>query len=394
MSHDLPQVALLFDTASSWGRSIISGVGEYCQEHGTWRLCFEQWGTAEAHAIPQNWQGNGIIARVANRQQLKQYQSFNVPIVSISSAYMDASVLATVLIDSSKIARLAADHFLQRGFKHFGFLGLRNQAYCRERLAFFTRYVEQGGGGDCLSLEIDNRVQSTSQAGHSQQAIVQWVAQAPRPFALLAWSDDLGRLAIEACQMAGLRIPEDVAVLGVDNDDLICNLMVPPMSSIELGGHRIGYKAACLLDQAMQSGQPVKPDIYMLNPVGIVSRQSTDLLAVEDEVISKALQFIWHNTHRPIQVEDVLEQLDISRRTFERRFRRVVGRTPAQEIRRMRLETARSLLLDTQLTVNAIAIRCGYEYAEHFITHFGKAFGCSPIQYRQMTRKRYGRLSV
>jgi LacI family transcriptional regulator len=215
---------------------------------------------------------------------------------------------------------------------------------------------------------------------------VKWVAQLPKGTAVLAANDRYAWHAVDACRVAGLRVPDDVAVLGVDNDQLIVNLVRPALSSMELPGFRIGIEAARLLAELMDGAkQPAKPRLFA--PTGIVSRASTDILAIEDASVVEAVRFIRHNASRPISVDDVVEAVALSRRNLERRFRSMRGRSILEEIRQAHLERAKQLLRETTLEMPAVARECGMSSAVRFSTMFHAAEGMPPTAFRRLHRQ-------
>jgi LacI family transcriptional regulator len=218
-----------------------------------------------------------------------------------------------------------------------------------------------------------------------QTALVKWLKQLPQPIGILACTDQLGFWLLDACARAGLRVPDQVAVLGVENDETLCAMSHPPLSSVRLGGERVGFEAARLLDRMMRGAKPRKTPL-LLPPLGIESRQSTDAIAAEDPVLAHAIHRVRTDAVAGLRVDDLLESIPISRSSLERGFRRVLGRSPHAEINRVRLQKAADLLTLTELSLDVISLRTGFADKHYFSKCFRDAFGVPPGQYRRSVR--------
>ena len=207
-----------------------------------------------------------------------------------------------------------------------------------------------------------------------------WIRSLPKPVGLLACNDIRGHQILAACRKAGAPVPEEVAVVGVDNYELLCELATPPLSSIEQNTRAIGTRAASILDGMMEGEAP--PGDERIEPGRIITRQSSDVLAIEDADLVQALRFIREHAAQGISVADVLHEVPISRRELERRFKNILGRTPNQEIQRFRFQYVRRLLADTDLPIHVVATKAGFQYVEHMSTAFKRAIGRTPHEYR------------
>lgn len=214
-----------------------------------------------------------------------------------------------------------------------------------------------------------------------QTLIVEWLRKLPKPVGLFACNDDRGREVLEACRLMNLRVPEGIAVLGVDNDEVFCGLAYPPLSSVALNGETAGYRAAELLD-GMMHGLIPKPRRIQVEALGVVTRRSTDIVAVEDEDVASALQYIHREQGRNISVESVVQEVAVSRRNLEKRFRDTIGRTILEEIQITRLERAKRLLLETTYPVSKVAELAGFGTTGYFIQFFQNRVGKTPRKYR------------
>jgi LacI family transcriptional regulator len=209
-----------------------------------------------------------------------------------------------------------------------------------------------------------------------------WLAKLPKPVGLMTCNDDRAQQIIEACKIANLHVPEQIAVVGVDNDELVCELSEPPLSSVVLNAERAGYEAAELLDQLMAGEKMVGQTIWA-RPSRVVTRKSTDILAIEDKDVADAIRFIRENAKKAIQVDDVVRATAISRRVLEKRFRKEVGRSIFGEIKRNRTDLIARMLLETDWSVSQIALKSGFSNIDHFSRYFRQEMGIRPLAFRK-----------
>jgi LacI family transcriptional regulator len=300
------------------------------------------------------------------------------------------SRLSEVCPDSHGAGRMAAEHLMERGFRHFAFVGAWGDApWSVRRGEGFTERIDSAGLA-CTHFPMPKTTRDR-RWGREQAILAQWLRSLPKPLGVLACDDDRGRQVLEACRAARLQVPEDVAVVGVDNDELLCELSDPTLSSVALNTEQAGYDAAALLDRLM-SGRTRKPERILVAPSRVVARRSTDVHATEDRNLSKAVRFIHDNIVRPISVQDIVKHVDCSRRALELRFQRTLGRSVNQEIQLIRVERVKHLLAETDLSVNAIAEAVGFNSANYMIRLFRQKVGQSPTEYRDRVPK-LGRLS-
>ena len=309
----------------------------------------------------------------------------SVPLVGVGGGYgwfRPAMSIPYVGTDNTAVARLAADHLLERGFVHFAYCGYRptpaNGCSKKREEAFHEAIVR--AGHSCAVHNVPDTASDTWE--RLCRELAQWLAGLPRPLGLMACNDSRALQILEACRMAGLRVPEDVAVVGVDNEDAICPFTDPPLTSVDQGSQQTGYEAALLLDQWMD-GEPVAPGKRSVSPVGIVARGSTEILAVDDHDVAAALRFIREHASERIGLDDVSWATGSTNATLRRRFKAVLGRTVHGEIQRVRVERAKRLLVSTESTFRQIARQCGFCSAQHMSTRIRQATGHTPRQYRQ-----------
>lgn len=327
----------------------------------------------------RNWDGDGIIFRSHSRSMVDAVVATGVPAVDTNTAIADHD-FPLVYADDTGVARIACEHFVDRRFAHFAFCTLLEDPWVQfRRQAFLTRLSDLGQTCHCFSAKS-----GPSQLGWDEQRrqLAEWVGTLPKPVAILAANDVCGTRLIDACRSINVPIPEEVAVLGVDNDTVLDPLTSPPMSSIDLNLARIGYEAAALLDRLM-AGDPKPEKPAFIKPAGVVVRQSTDIFAVDDREVANALSFIRRHATEGIKVAHVLEHLCLSRATLERRFAAAIGRSPKDEICRVRLEQVKQLLAHTDYVLPQIAGLTGFKTAAHLSVVFKRQTGLSPGQFRE-----------
>lgn len=383
----LPHVAVLVDTATGWGRRLIRGVVNYSQ-HGAWYLWIKSGGQEAPLWLPPDWRGDGIIARIGTQAAARHVRDAGVPVVNISAIELAGVDFPRVATDLAAAGRLAAEHLLDRGFVYFAYYGLTHRAHVDRHYRGFSQAVASVCN-DCpfFGTTFDAGAGARTAWSTRQRGLARWLKTLSKPVAILTWTTELGRELIQACRREGLLVPEQVAVLAADNDDLLCEACSPSLSGMALTSERIGFEAAKLLDWLMH-GEPPPAGPLLLEPTGVAARQSTDTLAVDDPDLARALAFIRSHATQPIQVADVLREVPVSRRWLERRFHEVLGRGPAAEIRRVRLARAKRLLAETDLPVPEVARLAGFSSREYLAAVFASELALSPRQYRNRNQPR------
>ena len=376
----LPRVTVLVSTASGWGRGIIKGISAFANRHGPWLLQVEPEG--ERCLLPAGWRGDGLIARLSTPKTAESLLRAGVPVVNVSSIALAgrAATIPRVCSDVAAGGALAARHFLDRGFKHFGYVGLQKLSYVREHREAFANLLGEKGCA-CHVLGLGDR----PEVADIPAALIDWLRKLPKPVGVLTWNNSQGRAVIHACRLAGLLVPEDVAVLSGNDDPLLCECCLPQLSAIAVATEQIGETAAELLHLLMQ-GRPLPPTPVLVPPLGINARQSTDTLLVSNPALLQALGFIREHATEPIQVEDILKAVPVARRSLERFFQESLGRSPADEIRRVRLERAKHLLATTDLPIPKVAQASGFGTGEYLATLMRRTVGMTPLKYRAAAR--------
>ena len=379
----LPLVAVLVPASTGWGRSIIKGVAAFANRHGPWHLHVAPEG--ERQALPHGWKGDGIIARLSTPAVARSILAIGCPVVNVSGITLEGvSQRATrVFNDLQATGEMAARHFLDRGFRNFAYVGPPKLAYVREHQEAFTAALDRAGHA-CHAHGLNPGLET---AGRPDR-LIEWLTSLPKPVGVLTWANVQGRAVIDACRRAGLLVPEDVSVLSGVDDPLLCECCMPHLSAITVAAEQIGEQAAELL-LALIERKPLPPTPVRVPPLGIVTRQSTDTLAIGDPLLVQAIGFIREHATEPIGVEDVLRVVPLSRRSLERAFQELLGRSPAQEIRRVRLERAKHLLATTDLPIPKVARASGFGTGEYLAKIFRQATGMTPLKYRGVTQLRH-----
>jgi len=388
MLKNLKKVLLLVDTSIKFGRELLLGVAECSRLHGSWVLY---------HNLPSYRKKND--SRMSS-SRLKEFDGaivFDLAVHSrlfeeIIKAGMPAVVksmrekipgLANIITDNETTGRMAAEHLLRCRLRHFAYCGLDDIYWSRERGKSFSKRLKEAGFETYFYKQPKTELQRLWE--NEQIIIADWLKSLPKPVGLMACSDGRGQGVIEACKIAGLCVPDDVAVIGVDNDDMVCELCHTPLSSIDRNTKKVGCRSAELLDKFM-SGEKMSDQAVILRPTHIVTRQSTDILAIKDSEVIKAVRFIRQHSREAIQVGEVANAIGISRRVLERRFRRALDRSVHDEIKHVRIDQISRMLVETDLSVLQIALAFGYSGADHIDRYFRKEKQMSLLAYR----KEYG----
>jgi LacI family transcriptional regulator len=381
-ARHIRRVALAVPAGVPHLERIIHGVLGYAHRHGRWRVTMSPDFLALSIESLRDWPGDGVIARITDADQARIAARLDVPIVNISGALEDPGV-SMVTVDNRAVGRLAAEHLLQCGFHRFAFYGPRHLWYAQRRAAGFIEAIEATGGRCACSPETP----PPGDAGPSwidiEERLRDWLAQLETPVGLLASSDYQARLVLEACEQLGLSVPDQVAVVGVNNDEIACGFCHPPLSSVACDWQRIGHTAAATLD-ALIDGDATDKVTTFLPPSGVTRRRSTETLVVDDPRAAAAVQYIRDHIDQPIQVADVCEALDLSRRWLEQAFRQWIGCTPREYIWRMRVDRAKQLLLNQpRMKMNRVARLSGFVTTKTLRAIFKRLEGTSPSEFRR-----------
>ena len=373
-------VALLVETSNAYSRGLLEGVLAYVKRHANWSVFVtEQERGADPPKWLTKWRGDGIIARIETDNIAKAVTKTRLPVVDLSAARHVPNI-PWADTDDRAIATLAVDHFLSRGFRNLAYCGDPAFAWSDARCRRFTEYVR----GCNRSLHVHQSIARYDQMfslDREKKRLAAWLKRLPRPAAIMACYDYKAQQILDVCRELEISVPEEIAVLGVDNDRLLCEFASPPLSSVIPDTKRTGYEAAELLER-MMLGESVSVEPLVTKPLGIKTRESTDVLAIDDPDVATALRYIRQHANHNIRVSDVLNQVALSRRVLESRFQKTLGRSPHQEIQRQRTNRIKELLTESDLSISEISSLAGFEHPEYMAAAFKRETGVSPSRYR------------
>ena len=366
------RIGLALDAVAAYGRGIIRGVMNYTHTKSRWTVSVEpQWSFSEPIDI-QRWDVDGLIVQTFSKEFEKRVIKLGVPATNVSNFCEGDMHLPSVLPDDDAVAVMAADYLISLGFRQLAYCWAGNTQYGRLRLEGFRRRAAESG----IPVHECNA---------KLTPLDKWILQLPKPIGVLGCNDDWAHRILNAARQQGVRVPDQLAVVGVDNDELFNALVTPSLSSIALPTEQIGFEAAAQLDRLM-NGEKLKAASTLLAPVRIVPRASTDVLSIEDEDIVLAVRFIREHAAEPLQVDDVLDHVPLSRRSLERRFRQLVRHSITDEIRRAHINRAKDLLANTDLAMPQVAAASGFTTGTRLGIVFHKEVGESPTEFRRRAR--------
>jgi LacI family transcriptional regulator len=385
-ARHVKRIALIYDATRAYDVKVMTGVAAYLQGSDPHSIYIEE-SALKDQRLPdlRSWDGDGIIADFDDPKVSDIVTQSGLPAVGFGGGYgwyEASSRIPYFYTNNVLIAAQAADHLLERGFKHLAYCGYppsRINVWSAEREEAFVGHLARHGM-DVAVFRCGAAVPHEWAA--LQQMLREWLQTLPKPAGVMTANDSRGREVLEACRAAGLRVPAEVAVVGVDNDELLCQLSSPPLTSVEQGAKGLGFAAAAMLDRLMKGEQPAQLH-FVIDPVGVIARLSTDILAVQDPEVARAMTFIREHAGEPIGVRDVVRTTAVSRSTLEARFRKALHCTIGYAIRRAHLDRARHLISETRMPLKHVAVESGFKSVQHMTTSFHRAFAQPPARYRR-----------
>ncbi|MBT1686957.1 AraC family transcriptional regulator [Dawidia soli] len=379
------KIILLCDFGEEYGKSLLRGVTRYSKDHGPWAFCRmpayfrEHLGIDGILQWAREWGAHGIIGQFYHTEEILKFTRAGIPVLAqdFKERFTD---IPNITGDYHAAGRMGAEYFLKKGFSHFAFYGFQHIVWSRERAEGFEERLQQAG--HTVHYYEHNEGAPADIWYYKPSVLIQWLRSLPTPIALMACDDNQGHHITEAARHAGIRIPEDMAVLGVDNDEMVCNLSDPPLSSIGLDTEKSGYDAARVMEQMIHAGTFSGPDI-VVRPTQVISRQSTDIFASQDKYIVSALKYIHDNLDKNLNVEQVLKEVPLSRRSLEKRFIQITGYPVYEYIYNQRIERFTQKLLETDMTIFEIAIDLGLSDSKNIARQFKQIKGVTPMEYRK-----------
>lgn len=377
------QVAIAFPAMTHYERA-YRGVLDYGREHGGWSFM----ASPEAFTTPvqwlTGWPGDGAIVMLTSDADSRAAAKLDMPMVNLTGI-LQTTPIPRVTVDNRAVGRLAVEHLADCGFTRFACYGLRDIWYSQLRVEGFTAAVHDLGGS-CEVYEAPSPLRSRQAWQGETDNLDRWLASLQPPVGLFAVTDHRGRMVVDTCARLGLTVPDDVAVVGVDNDEMTCAWTDPPLSSVDCHSYQIGKHAAALLDQLMQ-GEAVPQRELHIQPREVVQRRSSDVAAVDDPHVAQAAKYVRNHIDRPFGVEALVDHVGVSRRWLEQRFTKTLRCTPHQYISKMRVQAAKQMLTaSTNETLRDIAEACGFQDARRFRLVFQRIEGISPAAYRKQNQ--------
>lgn len=388
------KVAVLIEAVRGHERALLRGIGKYARTQGRWVFYlnkldpfYRNSGLDDDEVLQRlvEWGVDGVITRYS--RYIDRITELGIPVVMAIEEHGKHVCDGMTEINNDAVGQMAAEHFIAKGFRHYGYCGLDEMFWSDERAKSFGERVVEAGYA--VLYYKQSRPLKDLTWDIELAAITKWLEALPKPVAIFVCNDDRAEHIIEGCKLAGLNIPEDVAVLGVDNDEFVCEFSDPPLSSVAINSEKGGYDVAQLLDTHM-TGQVCSDEKIVIEPTHVVERQSTDILAIEDRDVAKAIAFIRNNSDRIIQADDVADYVGLSLRVLQNRFLKVKGRSLRDEFKRVRLGEITKLLRETRLNVSQIAASLGYSNDHNLARFFSNEMNMSPSEYR----KKYSQVVV
>lgn len=377
------RVALLVETSLGSGREILRGIARYARENAEWQLFHAAGGLSEA--IPdwlETWQGDAVVARIRDRDRVEALAALGIPVVDVLGGCETPFPL--VHVDDARIGALVAQYLLDRDYLHLAFYGIEGENWSRRRAdAFLGKAAKMGGAASLHQFHSPRRrISPTAEF----RALRDWVAGLPRPAGVMVCSDQRGLELMEACRALDIAVPEEIAVVGVDNDLALCELSDPPLSSVRGGHFRVGFEAARLVDCLLAGHEP-PPGPLLAPPNGIVERESSSLRAIRDPAVAKGVQYLRERLAESLTNESIARAAGLSRTVFQQRFRAAMGHSIREYILLRRVERARLLIETTDITLAEVAERSGFKHQEYLGQIVKKLTGETPGQMRKRARE-------
>ena len=376
-----PRIILLLEATRGFDRGLLAGVARYSRLSGPWTFYRQPHGYLSSKRRldlreVRAWKPDGVICPV---NQVDEFLRLGVPLI-VYDVNEYAGRVPSVLSEDFEAGRLAARHLLGLGHRQFAFFGYRGIRWSRERCQGFSDVVEREGYTVAI---YRSRSRMPAAWAKEEPRVRRWLEMLPKPIGMLCANDDCAASILETCRVLGYGVPEDVSVIGVDDDQYVCELQNPPLSSVRMASDQAGHQAAALLDRMICGEETMSGQRIIAHATGVTARQSTDVLMVRNADVKKALRFIRENAGRPIRVADVVRITDLSHRTLNDRFHSELGCSINKHVTRARVAYISRLLTETEMRIHEIAASVGYHDDRHFSRYFRRATGLTPQAYRR-----------
>ena len=377
---DPKKVALLVRTGNDWSRQVLMGVAQFAQEQGGWGFTHPLAEKNGEVMLPPGWEGDGIICRLTSAELEASIIKSGIPAVNVSWQGKHSSEIVKVVSDERACGEVVATYFLERQYRNFAYVGfppsLNYQPTIQESV------VETLRKNHVMLNVLDYKNDHVRFDHSNSKGLLNWLKHLPMPLAVIVWDSNIASQMTGLCRTVNLRIPEDVSIVCIEHDDLVSSLSLIPLSNLDQDPWQVGYLAARHLSQ-MMNGEIESRSPFLIPPLSVTQRRSSESSAVEDEVVRNSYSFIHENITQGINVDDVVRVLDIPRRTLEKKFEEFLGMTPAKVIRRARTRVAKRLLRETTLSIQQVADRSGFSNADALFRTFRRETGQTPTQFRR-----------
>lgn len=379
------KVAVLIESSRAYGRGLIRGIGQYLDRFGNWRIEYRPRGLNEP--VPswiRSWKGHGILARINDEKMLRLLLKTGIPVVDLRRSLFSPQI-PRIGPDDEAAVEMLYEHFRHRGFRRFGFVALPRGEHGSMDIRR-ARFTELARNGEFPISEVEvslNEFEGNGSKG--ERRLIRWLRTLSDRTAILASNDDLGLQVLNACRTVGVAVPDTLAVAGIGNDECLCTLATPKLTSIDLNPAGVGFEAAVML-QEMMDDPSLRLSSRLIRPNRVIPRASTDTVAAEDAVVAATVQFIHREACNGLTVAGVLRKARLSRSTLENRFREHLGHSIFQEIVRVRLERVQELLISTDMTIREITSQTGFNYQGYLMQTFQKKFGMTMKSFRKTYR--------
>ncbi len=378
------RIALLVESSTAFGRGALRGVAAYARDHPEWELLYNPGAGGTSVRQLAQWAPHGLLVRALDRRSANRITQTGIPAIDLGFTIPDMFPWS-LTNDQHNVGRVAGEHLLARGFRHFAFCGWgpadpAAKVWEQQRLRSFRATV----GGSVSVYRWPSRV-ADRQWIREQKRLATWLSDLPKPVGLFAVNDLRASHLLSACRLAGISVPREIGLIGVDDDELICEVSSPTLSSVKLNFEGIGRHGAELLDGLLDGREP-DDETLRFPPLGITARQSTDVVATDDELVIQAVRMMSEQMADGIDVAGVTNALPLSRKALELRFKHALGTTPFTELTRLRMERARQLLSQANKPIKSVAMECGFRHLQNFYAAFAKSENMTPAEFRKTVK--------
>jgi len=380
-------IAIVIERSRSYGQGLLRGIAKYGRYKPNWsftnlftnEISFNRGEKVDFNKLLLDKKHfDGIIAHVSSQLEVEELAATGIPLI-IQSFRNEISYQSIITADDKAIGQMAAKYLINKGFVHFAYCGLKDMFWSQNRADSFAEFIKQHG----FDVRIFNeKPQKNVALEQEYKVIADWLLTLPTPIGLMCCNDDQSRGIYAACNIAGLKVPQDVSIISVDNDELVCELTEVPLTSIELATEQAGYEAADMLDKII-TGTQTEHGKVMVRPRQVIARRSTDFLAIDDLDVAQSVLFIKNQASEIITVDDVVNASALSRRMLEIRFTKILDKTINEIIQIEHLNLAKQLLTETRLPMSHIASKSGFSNSTYMAVVFKKLIGTTPFQFRK-----------